>query len=188
MAEKENTTQSAEAGTPPDAQPEKKDGGKKAKHKGAEAQLAALQEKLTESEQHAGELKENLMRTAAEYDNYRKRSQKEHDAAFGNGIAHAVCQLLPVLDTLEAAANAPTTDEEYKKGVLLTMAKCNEIFEKLGIEEIEAMGQPFDPEVHNAVMQQPCEGAECGTVTKVIQKGYKHGGKVVRHAMVAVAP
>ncbi len=152
------------------------------------AKVAALEEQLSDEKKKNSELKETLLRTAAEYENYRKRSQKENAGAFNDGAGHAVQELLPVLDTLEAAANAETADGEYKKGVLLILAKAEEVFKKLGICEIEAMGQPFDPAVHNAVMQQPAEGAESGTVTQVIQKGYMLGDKVIRHAMVAVAP
>lgn len=152
------------------------------------ADLAAAQQRAETAEGKAAEAQNALLRTAAEYENFRKRSQKEHDAAFNNGVGYAVHQLLPVIDTLEAAANAESTDKEYKKGVLLTLAKTEEIFAKLGISEIEALGQPFDPELHNACMQEPCEGAECGTITRVVQKGYKLGDKVLRHSMVAVQP
>lgn len=155
---------------------------------GSEAQLAALEQKLTEAEEHSAALNERMMRTAAEYENYRKRSQKEFESAFGNGVSHAAFELLVVLDTLDAAANTETEDEEYKRGVLLTLAKCQEVFKKLGILEIEALGQPFNPELHNAVMQDEGEDAESGTITKVMQKGYVMHDKVVRYAMVAVAP
>lgn len=158
------------------------------KAKGDEAKLAALETRLGEAEQKNAELQDQLLRTIAEYDNYRKRSQKEHDAAFNSGVCHAVTQLLPILDTLEVAAQADTKDEEYKKGVMMILAKSQEVFNKLGICEIEAIGQPFNPELHNAVMQDACEGAECGSVTKVMQKGYKMGDRVIRHAAVAVKP
>ena len=96
--------------------------------------------------------------------------------------------LLPVLDTLELAAAAPTTDENYKKGVALTLDKCREAFEKMGIVEIEALGKPFDPALHAAVLQQPAtDDAPSGTITLVAQKGYLLHDKVVRHASVAVA-
>lgn len=153
-----------------------------------EAQLAAIGQKLEEAEKEVATVKDRLLRTSAEYDNYRKRSQKEFESAFGNGVAHAANQLLVVLDTLDAAANTETEDAEYKKGVLLTLEKCKEVFSKLGITEIDALGQPFDPELHNAVMQDAAEGAESGTITKVMQKGYLQNDKVIRHSMVAVAP
>ncbi len=153
-----------------------------------EAKLSATEQKLEEAEKEATALKDRLLRTTAEYDNYRKRSQKEYESAFGNGISHAANELLVVLDTLDAAANTETADEEYKKGVLLTLEKSKEVFSKLGITEIEAMGKPFDPELHNAVMQEEADGAESGTITRVMQKGYILNDKVIRYAMVAVAP
>ncbi|MDL2253526.1 nucleotide exchange factor GrpE [Ruminococcaceae bacterium OttesenSCG-928-I18] len=154
----------------------------------AEARIAAAEAKLAEAEARTAELNERLMRTAAEYENHRKRSARETESAFKNGVCFSAEELLPVLDTLNTAANVPTTDEEYKKGVLLTLAKCEEVFGKLGISEIEAEGKAFDPELHNAVMQKPADGAESGTITVVMQKGYKLGERVIRHAMVAVAP
>lgn len=184
--------------TPGQAQPEapvkeathKQPAGKKPKEASAdiEARLAAAEQLAGDAEGKLDEVKQSLLRTAAEYENYRKRSQKENEMAFGHGVAHAACELLPILDTLDAAALAQTSDEEYKKGVLLTLDKCKEAFKKLGITEIEALGQPFDPELHNAVMQEPAEGAESGAITRVIQKGYKLQDRVIRHAMVAVAP
>ncbi len=153
-----------------------------------EASLAAAEEKLEAANAKADEIQQQLLRTTAEYDNYRKRSQKENDAAFGNGISHAAGMLIPVLDTLEAAAGAPTADEEYKKGVLMTLAKAKDVFEKLGITEIECEGKPFDPQLHNACVQEEKEGVESGNITRVLQKGYMLHGRVVRHAVVAVAP
>lgn len=152
------------------------------------AQLEAMQAKVDAAEKATAAAKDQLLRTAAEYDNFRKRSAREQDSAFGNGVSHAVNQILGILDTLEMAADAPTTDEAYKKGVILTLDKAAEALKKLNIEEIPALGLEFDPQVHNAVMQQPAEeGQESGTVVQVFQKGYKMGDKVVRHATVVVA-
>ena len=143
--------------------------------------MEQLEKKLAES-------KDTLLRTAAEYENFRKRSAREHDAAFDNGVSFSVTALLPVLDTLELAANAETADESYKKGVLMTLEQCHTAFDKMGVKEIEALGKPFDPELHAAVMQQPAtEECPSGTVAQVMQKGYLLHDKVVRHAMVAVA-
>lgn len=171
-------------------EPSKKEGKKKSKISSSEleAELAAANANTEKAEAAAAELKDSLLRTAAEYENYRKRSQKEQEVSFTNGVSHAVKEMLPILDTLDAAANVETADEEYKKGVLMTLTKCNEVFEKLGIQEIPALGEPFNPEFHNAVMQQPQEGVESGIITQVMQKGYTLNDKVIRHAMVAVAP
>jgi len=154
----------------------------------AHAELAALKTKLEQAEKKLAETKDTLLRTAAEYENFRKRSAREHDAAFDNGVSFAVNTLLPVLDTLEIAADAPTADESYKKGVTMTLDKCREAFGKMGVSEIEAQGKPFDPELHAAVLQQPStDDMPSGTVTQVMQKGYLLHDKVIRHAAVAVA-
>lgn len=151
-------------------------------------QVQSLKAKLETAEKAAETAKDQLLRTAAEYENFRKRSAREKDSAFGDGVSHAVTQILGILDTLEMAANAPTEDEAYKKGVMMTLDQAQNAFKNLGIEEIPALGLAFDPQVHNAVMQQPAaEGQESGTVVQVFQKGYKLGDKVVRHATVIVA-
>ena len=161
---------------------------KKEKKKELESQLAAAKAETEKAKAEAAEAKDRLLRTAAEYDNFRKRSAREQDAAFGNGVAHAVSQILSILDTLEMAEAAPTADENFKKGVTLTLEKAKAAFEALKVEEIPALGQPFDPAVHNAVMQKAAEnGEESGTVLQVFQKGYKLGDKVIRHATVIVA-
>lgn len=196
MAENEKTTPETnplENETLDTQQTDAKEKGKAKKPKTAksgdwEAKLAGAEEKMADAEQAAEDARQTLLRTVAEYDNYRKRTQKENESAFNNGVAYAAEQLLPVLDTLDAAANAPTSDEEYKKGVILTLTKCQEVFEKLGISEIPAMDEAFDPEVHNAVMQEACDGKESGTVTRVMQKGYTLNGRVIRCSMVAVTP
>ena len=131
---------------------------------------------------------DKYLRLAAEYDNYRKRSQREADQKFNDGISFAVNQIIPILDTLEMAANAPTTDENYKKGVMMTLDKAAKALDALHVEEIEALGKPFDPNFMNAVQQIPApDGQESGTVVTVYQKGYKLGDKIVRHATVVVA-
>lgn len=145
------------------------------------AQLEAAQAELAAS-------KDRLLRTAAEYDNYRKRTTAEKDARFNDGISFAVTQILEILDTLEMAAGAPCTDEGYKKGVSMTLDKAAKALEKLKVEEIAALGQPFDPNLHAAVQQVPAaEGQESGQVVTVFQKGYKIGDKIIRHAAVVVA-
>ena len=159
------------------------------KHKKkAAGQEAALQAKLDAAEKKAAELKDQLLRTAAEYDNFRKRSAREQDASFNNGVGFAVSQILSILDTLEMAAGAPTTDENYKKGVTMTLSKADAALNALKVEEIPAQGQPFDPNLHAAVQQVPAgDGVESGTVVQVYQKGYRLGDRVLRHATVVVA-
>ena len=151
-------------------------------------ELEAAKAKLEETEKKNGELKDQLLRTAAEYDNYRKRTAREADRKFNDGVCHAVTQILGILDTLDMAARAECTDENYKKGVMMTLDKADKALTTLQIEEIEALGKPFDPQFMNAVQQvPPAEGQESGTVVQVFQKGYKIGDKIIRHATVVVA-
>lgn len=170
---------------PEQAQPEKE---KKDWFGKKNRELEAAKAKLEEAEKKNGELKDQLLRTAAEYDNYRKRTAREADRKFNDGVCHAVTQILGILDTLDMAARAECTDENYKKGVMMTLDKADKALTTLQIEEIEALGKPFDPQFMNAVQQvPPAEGQESGTVVQVFQKGYKIGDKIIRHATVVVA-
>ena len=127
------------------------------------------------------------LRLAAEYDNFRKRTVKEKDAAYGNGKAAAVEKLLPVYDNLERALNQPTEDAAFKKGVEMTMTELVNIFTGLGVEIFGSVGDEFDPNIHNAVMHVDNEELGENTISMVFQKGFKIGDKVVRFAMVQVA-
>lgn len=127
------------------------------------------------------------LRLYADYDNYRKRTAKEKDASYGNGKADAVAKLLPVYDNLERALNQPTEDEAYKKGVEMTMTELVKIFTGLGVEIFGAVGEEFNPEIHNAVMHTEDENLKENTISMVFQKGFRIGEKVVRFAMVQVA-
>ena len=127
------------------------------------------------------------LRLAAEYDNFRKRTVKEKEASYGNGRADAVARMLPVYDNLERALNQPTEDAAYKKGVELTMNELLKIFDGLNVEVFGKPGDPFDPNLHNAVMHIDSDELEENTVSQVFQKGFKIGDKVVRFAMVQVA-
>ena len=153
-----------------------------------DGEMEAVKAKLDAAEKNAAQAKDQLLRMAAEYDNYRKRSTREADQKFGDGVSHAVEKIIPILDTLDMAANAPTTDENYKKGVVMTLDKAAKALEALHVEEIEVLGKPFDPNFMNAVQQIPApDGQESGTVVTVFQKGYKLGDKNIRHATVVVA-
>ena len=169
------------------------------KEKNAEAEELEVQEQVQDApaeekvaepslEEELLKWRDTAMRTAAEYDNYRKRSQREADQKFNDGVSHAVTQILGILDTLDMAANAACADENYKKGVTMTLDKAAKALEALHITEIEALNQPFDPNLMNAVSQAPAaDGQESGSVVQVFQKGYKIGDKIIRHAMVVVA-
>ena len=130
---------------------------------------------------------DSFLRLAAEYDNFRKRSQKEKDSAYTNGKADTLAKLLPVYDNLERAMNQETSDAAYKKGVELTMQGLLKIFGDLGVEVYGNAGDEFDPNLHNAVMHIESEDLGENTIAQVFQKGFKNGEKVIRFAMVQVA-
>ena len=154
-------------------------------------------EETTETEQAAPEVNpweekynaehDSFLRLAADYDNFRKRTIKEKELSYGNGKADAVEKLLPVYDNLERALNQPTEDEAYKKGVEMTMTQLREVFTSLGIEEIPALGQTFDPGVHNAVLHIDDESFGENEIVEVFQAGFRCGEKVIRFSMVKVA-
>ena len=156
---------------------------------GEEAEAPATEEISPEEllQAQLREQEDKYLRLLAEYDNYRKRSQKEKDAAWNNAKADTVKEILPVYDNLDRALKQECADEAYAKGVQMTMTQLKTVLEKLGLEEIPAQGETFDPAVHNAVMH--CEDETLGenTVAEVFQAGFKLGDKIIRHAMVKVA-
>ncbi len=131
--------------------------------------------------------KDKYLRLAAEYENYRRRSQKEKESVYSDGKADTVLQLLPVYDNLERALKAECTDPNFYRGVEMTMTQLTEIFAKLGVTPIEAAGQPFDPSEHNAVVHVEDDTLGENLVVEEFQKGFKLGDKVIRFAMVKVA-
>ena len=143
-------------------------------------ELDALRKALADKE-------DQYLRLAAEYDNFRKRSQKEKEGIYQGAKSDAVAAFLPVYDNLDRALKQETADEAYKKGVEMTMTGLKDILSKLGVEEIPALGEPFDPALHNAVMHVEDESAGENTVVDVFQAGFKLGDKVIRFAMVKVA-
>lgn len=160
-----------------------------------EAETQETQETAPEAGKSAEELlqeerrqqEDKYLRLLAEYDNYRKRSQKEKDNAWTTAKADTVKAFLPVYDNLERALKQETADEAYAKGVQMTMTQLKSVLEKLGIQEIPALGETFDPAVHDAVMHVDDESAGENTIVEVFQAGFQLGDKIIRHAMVKVA-
>ena len=130
---------------------------------------------------------DSYLRLAAEYDNFRKRSQREKDNLYTEIRAETVGKFLPVYDNLERALKQETADEAFKKGVEMTMTQLTGIFEKLGVTAFGEAGEQFDPAAHNAVMHCEDESAGENTIVEVFQKGFRVGDKVIRFAMVKVA-
>ncbi len=181
---KEETVETAADDIKQEAPEESKESKKEKKQKKEskkEAELKETAEKLIQAE------KEKYLRLCAEYDNFRKRSQKERESLYADIKADTLLKFLPVYDNLERALATPTADEAYRKGVEMTMVQFNQTLEKLGITEIEALGKPFDPNVHNAVMHVEDESFGENEVVEVFQKGFRLNDKVIRFAMVKVA-
>ena len=132
-------------------------------------------------------LNDKYLRICAEYDNYRKRTQKEKDNLYGDIRANVITSFLPVYDNLVRALAAETADDAYRKGVELILNQFNATLEKLGATEIKAVGEKFDPAVHNAVMHVDDETKGENEVVEEFQKGFKLGDKVIRFSMVKVA-
>ena len=158
-------------------QPEEK------KHEDAKQQEASEFEK---AQQALAQEHDSYLRLAAEYDNYRKRSQKEKDNLYTEIRSETVEKFLPVYDNLERALAQETQDAAFKKGVEMTMNQLVSVMEKLGVESFGAAGDHFDPQLHNAVMHEENEDFDENTVSDVFLKGYKLGDKVIRHSVVKV--
>ena len=145
-----------------------------------QAEVEALKAQLAQQE-------DKYLRLAAEYENYRRRTTKEKEAIWSDAKGDAASAFLPVYDNLERALKQETADEAYKKGVEMTMNQLKTVLEKLGITEIPALGQSFDPNLHNAVMHIENEELGENVVSEVFQAGFQLGEKVIRFAMVQVA-
>ena len=147
-------------------------------------------EKKEEQSSPAEELKganDRYLRLLAEYDNYRKRSQKEKDSLYADIKSDTVAKSLPVYDNLVRALAQSTEDEAYRRGVEMIMTQFNTTLEKLGATKIECLGQKFDPSLHNAVMHVEDEEKSENEIVEVFQDGFMMGEKVIRFAMVKVA-
>ena len=171
-------------------QPEAAEAEQKAAEQAAEAAAEQTEAAQPADEWKAkfDELNDRYLRMAAEYDNFRKRSQREREQAYTDAVSRAVTALLPTYDNLERAIKAETADVEYKKGVEMTMTQLTESLKGLNVTVIEASaGTTFDPNFHNAVMHVEDEALGENVIAEVFQQGFQIGDKVIRHAMVKVA-
>ena len=132
-------------------------------------------------------LDDHFKRILAEFENFKKRSKKERESLYNSILSDVVESILPILDNLENAVKAETKDENYKQGIELVLKQFNDVLKSKGIEEIEAEGETFDPELHEAVRSVQDETKGEKEIVEVYRKGYKIGNKVIRHAMVSVA-
>ena len=146
-----------------------------------------LQAEVDSLKTQVAQQEDKYLRLAAEYENYRRRTTKEKEAIWSDAKGDAAAAFLPVYDNLERALKQETADAAYKKGVEMTMNQLKTVLEKLGITEIPALGQTFDPNLHNAVMHVDDENLGENEVAEVFQAGFQLGEKVIRFAMVQVA-
>lgn len=177
--------ETAQAEAASEAEAEKK--GKKKKEKG----ITFTREQVEQMELAVKQLdtvKDQFVRLTAEYDNYRKRTTKEKDNIYQDAKADTIKAFLAVYDNLERAAQSEGgEDSPHKKGLEMIFAQYKDILKSLGVEEIEAKGAAFDPEMHNAVMHIDDESLGENVVAQVFQAGFKMGDKVIRHSIVQVA-
>lgn len=163
-------------------QPEKKE-KKSSKKEKENKKIEELEKALKESE-------DKYIRMLAEYDNFKKRTMKEKESLYKEGVADGAEKLLAVLDNLDRAAAVDVSQADAQSvvdGVNKILEQAKEVFAKMGIEEIPAKGETFNPELHNAVMHEDNEEFGENTVSEVFLKGYKMGDKIIRHSMVKVA-
>lgn len=147
-----------------------------------------MEEKLEEAQKQAKDNLDKYIRQLAEFENFRKRSNSEKTAMYSNGVRDTVEKLLPVIDNIERAVEAADDKEDpMYKGVEMILKQFMEILENLGVKEIPSKGEPFDPNVHSAVMHVDDESCDENIVVEVFQKGYTLGDKVIRPSMVKVA-
>ncbi|MBR6709694.1 MAG: nucleotide exchange factor GrpE [Clostridia bacterium] len=150
-------------------------------------QVTALTDELARAEQKLAEARDAHLRTLAEYENFRKRSQREKDEVYPIATANAITQFLPALDAFDRGMAAPCTDEAFQTGMGMVQNQMVAALEKLGCEKFGAPGDVFDPNIHNAVMHVEDDSVADSTVVEVFQPGYRIGEKIVRFAMVKVA-
>ncbi len=162
----------------------KQDASKEAKK--LRSELAALKNQLEETKKAADEANDKYLRLAAEYDNFRKRSQKEREGIYSDAAADSVKELLPLIDNLQRATQY-TNPEKVAEGVGMILNSLPDVLGKLKIESFGEKGEQFDPNIHNAVMHTEDTSYGENEVVEVLQQGYRLGDKIIRYAMVKVA-
>ena len=180
---KEATVEETAEHTEPAAQTEQQEKAPEKSEKKKKAEPTELEKaKEAQAKEH-----EQYLRLAAEYDNFRKRTQREKDGIYQDAVADTAKKFLSVYDNLARALKNETADEAYKKGVEMTMNELVKILHGIGITAFGAAGEPFDPQRHNAVMHMEDESLGENVIAEVFQTGFLMGEKVIRFAMVKVA-
>jgi len=150
-------------------------------------EFEALKKQLDENQAQTAEYKDGWQRAVADFQNYRKRVERENGEVYQNAVAGIIKRYLPILDDLERALQSRPDDRAWVEGIELIYRKLQAILEAEGLKRIEAEGQMFDPNLHEAISQEPAEGYESGQVIAIVQNGYMLGKRVIRPAMVRVA-
>jgi molecular chaperone GrpE len=183
--------ETAEQGTGPatEAVAEEKPSVEELQKQLAEIQSKAevLQQQLTETQAQVAEYKDGWQRALADFQNYKRRTDAERADTYQNAVGNIIKRYLPVLDDMERAMAARPADLPWSDGIELIYRKLQTILENEGLKRIEAEGQPFDPNFHEAISQEPADGVESGHVIGVVQNGYMLGERVIRPALVRVA-
>ena len=146
-----------------------------------------LKDTILLQKEQLNEQEDRLKRLMAEFDNFKKRSTKEREGLYNSLVSDIFTSLLPVIDNLEKAVASETTDEAYRQGVELVLKQFKDVLTANGVQEIETVGQPFDPELHEAVASVVDSSLGEKIIKEEYRKGYKIGSKVIRHSMVVVA-
>lgn len=186
MENKKPLDESSETVTPaPEAQEEVE--SQELSEKEEKRESARLRKALSEKEAELAEAKEKHLRMAAEYENYRKRSQKERDGIYTDAVSDVIGAILPIADNLERAAQYKEEPEKVAEGLGLVSRSLADLLSKFGVEPFGAAGESFDPNLHNAIMHVEDQAYGDGEILEVFQRGYRKGDRIVRYAMVKVA-
>lgn len=177
------TVEETKAAPETEIKEEKKESKKSKEHKAKTSELEKENEAL---KNQLAEANDKYLRIAAEYENFRKRSQREREATWGDAYFDAIQKLLPTIDNLERASQY-TDPEKLADGVKMILKTLPDTLSSLGVESFGEAGEDFDPNIHNAVMMVNDENTESGKIANVLQRGYRRGDKVLRYAMVTVA-
>ena len=151
------------------------------------AEIDVLRKKLEEAEAKTSEYKDSWLRSQAEFQNYRKRLERDNEMMYISMKGDIIKKVLPVLDDLERALQNRSADDSWASGIELVARKFQNILESEGVKKIEAVGTEFDPNFHEAISHEPANGVQSGHVIGVVQNGYMIGERVIRPALVRVA-
>ncbi len=161
--------------------------GNKEENKKEEKEEIKEKTELELKQEELDDVTDRYKRVLAEFENYKKRSNKEREALYSSILGDVVESMLPVVDNLENAAKVETEDENYKKGVEMVLKQFKDVLQAKGVEEIKTIGETFDPELHEAVSSIQNKDLGEKEIAEEYRKGYKIGNKVIRHSMVVVA-